>query len=121
MYNMSNSKNINHNHLKPQEEFLRQVIFLRDDDKILAIFPFYHYISDKEYEDLIDAFFEKFEEDPPPKNEFCLMNEESFGWGWIHNRMITHLDVAVEEEYGEFKDKLLDSHLIKESFILNED
>jgi hypothetical protein len=49
------------------------------------------------------------------------MNEETFGWGWVHNKMITHLEVAEEEDYEEFRDKLLASNLIKESFILNED
>ena len=117
---MSNLKQRD-NYLKPQEEFLRQVMFLKDGDKILAVFPFYHEISDSEYTILMDLFFEKFEEDPPPKHEFCLMYEDSFGWGWIHNKMITHLEVASEEEYKDFRDKLISANIIKKTFILNED
>lgn len=122
MFNMSNeSKTKRNNNEKPQEEFLRQVLFLKDDDKILAVFPFYHEISDIEYDTLMESFFEKFEENPPPKSQFCLMNEETFGWGWVHNRMITHLDVAEECEYKDFRDKLLRANVIKKSFILNEE
>ena len=105
--------------IKPQEEFLRQLIFLKDDDKVLAVFPFYHEISDAEYYTVIENFYEEAGTDVPPKNEFCLMNEMEFGWGWIHNRMITYLEPAVEEDYNEFKKILVDSKVVKESFILN--
>lgn len=121
MYSMNKSEKKHSDHIKPQEEFLRQVVFLRDDEKILAVFPFYHEISDEEYNTLVDTFFEKFEENPPPKSQFCLMNEESFGWGWVHNKMITHLDVAELDEYEDFRDNLLNASIIKNSFILNED
>lgn len=122
MINMSNDSKVKKSdYLKPQEEFLRQVVFLKDDEKILAVFPFYHEISDAEYDTLVDTFFEKFEEEPPPKQQFCLMNEETFGWGWVHNKMITHLEVAETEDYEEFRDKLLKANVIKDSFILNED
>ena len=84
--------------VKPQEEFLRQVLFMKDDDKVLAVFPFYHEISDSEYENVVENFFDDME-NVPPKNEFCLMTESEFGWGWIHNRMIAHLEIAELDEY----------------------
>ncbi len=109
-----------HTATRPQEEFLRQVLFMKDDDKILAVFPFYHDISVIEYNTVIENFF--FDMDViPQKNEFCLMHESNFGWGWIHNRMFTHLDVASKEDYVDFKNVLLKNKLIKDSFILNEE
>jgi len=109
------------NKIKPQEEFLRQVIFLKDDAKVLAVFPFYHEISDIEYEAVIENFYEETGEEIPPKNEFCLMNEMEFGWGWIHNKMITYLEPAISEDYIEFMDTLVATKVIKESFLLNVD
>ena len=91
--------------VKPQEEFLRQVLFMKDDDKVLAVFPFYHEISDSEYENVVENFFDDME-NVPPKNEFCLMTESEFGWGWIHNRMIAHLEIAELDEYEDFKNNM---------------
>ena len=105
---------------KPQDEFLRQVIFMKDEDKVLAVFPFYHNISDNEYEMVVGNFFTDASK-VPPKHEFCLMHETEFGWGWIHNKMITHLEVAEEEDYNEFKNLLVSNKVIKETFILNEE
>ncbi len=107
------------NKIKPQEEFLRQLIFLKDDEKVLAVFPFYHEISDAEYHAVVENFYDEMDSVVPPKNEFCLMNEMEFGWGWIHNKMITYLEPAIEEEYFDFKKALVDSKVIKESFVLN--
>jgi len=107
---------------KPQDEFVRQVLFLKDDDKILAVFPFYHNISDVEYNVVIENFYEdQVDDDIPSKNEFCLMYEIEFGWGWIHNRMITHLDVAKFEEYEDFRNILVDARIIRKIFVLNEE
>src|SRR5574344_1388089 len=106
--------------VKPQEEFLRQVLFMKDDDKVLAVFPFYHEISDSEYENVVENFFDDME-NVPPKNEFCLMTESEFGWGWIHKRMIAHLEIAELDEYEDFKNKLISTRVIKDIFILNED
>ncbi len=105
--------------VQPQEEFLRQVLFMKDEEKILAVFPFYHNISDNEYEMVIGNFFQDAEV-IPPKNEFCLMHEAEFGWGWIHNKMITHLEVAEQDDYMDFKNLLVSNKVIKETFILNE-
>ena len=115
---MNNQKT---NKLKPQEEFIRQLIFMQDDDKVLAIFPFYHYISDEEYEVVIENFYDDADATPPPKNEFCLMNESDFGWGWVHNKMITALTVSTIDEYEDFRDTLIDMKVIKKTFVLNED
>ena len=115
--NRSETKSSN---FQPQEEFLRQVLFMRDDDKILAIFPFYHEISDAEYATVVGNFFDDLSE-APPKNEFCLMHETEFGWGWIHNRMLDHLELAQEDEYHEFKNTLIFNNVIKNTFILNEE
>ena len=105
--------------IKPQEEFIRSLIFLKDDSKILAVFPFYHEISEVEYQSVIENFYEETGEEIPPKNEFCLMNEMEFGWGWIHNKMITYLEPAQEEDYIDFKDLLVSTKVVKESFVLN--
>lgn len=107
--------------IKPQEEFLRQVVFLKDDSKILAVFPFYHELSEAEYESVIEHLYEDTDAEIPPKNEFCLMNEMEFGWGWIHNKMITYLEPAIDEEYSEFRDNLIGTKVIKETFVLNVD
>lgn len=107
------------NEIKPQEEFLRQLIFLKDDTKVLAVFPFYHEISDAEYHAVVENFYEDTGEEVPPKNEFCLMNEMEFGWGWIHNKMITYLEPAIEEDYEDFKELLVNTKVVKESYILN--
>lgn len=107
--------------VKPQEEFLRQVIFMKDDNKVLAVFPFYHEITSSEYDMLISSFYDDDEDEIPEKHEFCLMNEENFGWGWIHNKMINHLHVANESEYYNFKQDLVASKIIKEIFVLNEE
>ncbi len=107
---------------KPQDEFIRQVLFLRDDDKILAVFPFYHEISDTEYNALLEGFYDELGNGtPPPKNEFCLINEQDFGWGWIHNKMVTYLEVAEYDEYDEFRNMLVDTKVIRKTFILNEE
>lgn len=106
---------------QPQEEFLRQVLFMKDDDKILAVFPFFHNISDNEYDMVIGNFFSDDNDDVPPKHEFCLMHEAEFGWGWIHNRMIEHLELAELEEYDEFRNLLVSNKVIKNNFILNEE
>lgn len=106
------------NEFQPQEEFIRQVIFMKDAEKVLAVFPFFHNISDREYETVIKNFFDS---DAPPKREFCLMHEEDFGWGWIHNQMLNHLDLASEDEYIDFKNVLISNKVIRESFILNEE
>lgn len=106
--------------VKPQEEFLRQVLFMKDEDKVLAVFPFYHEISDSEYDMVVENFFEE-SDNIPPKSEFCLMNEVEFGWGWIHNKMISHLEVAELEDYEDFRNKLVSSRVIKDTFILNEE
>jgi len=106
------------------EEFIRQVLFVKDDDKVLAVFPFYHEISDLEYNSLVESFYETSdEEDPkiPKRHEFCLMNEEEFGWGWIHSKMIQYLDLAEFDEYDTFRNALVDSKVIKSTFILNEE
>lgn len=105
--------------VQPQEEFLRQVLFMKDDEKILAVFPFYHNISDTEYEMVVGNFFQDADV-VPPKSEFCLMHESEFGWGWIHNKMITHLEIADQEDYDDFKNLLVSNKVIKETFILNE-
>lgn len=105
----------------PQEEFLRQVLFMKDDDKLLAVFPFYHNISDKEYELVVNNFYNDIEGGAPPKNEFCLMHEAEFGWGWIHNKMIEYLEIAEEEEYSDFRNLLITNKVIKHTFILNEE
>lgn len=105
--------------LRPQEEFLRQVIFLKDEEKVLAVFPFYHDISTAEYNQVIDTFFDDMD-NIPPKNEFCLMNEQDFGWGWIHYKMVTYLEVAEQDDYAVFRDKLVASRIIKPYYILNE-
>lgn len=104
--------------IQPQEEFIRQVIFMKNEEKVLAIFPFFHDISDKDYLHVINTYFD---EDPPAKREFCLMHESEFGWGWIHNNLIYHLDVASEDEYEEFKFLLISNNVIKDTFILNEE
>jgi len=107
---------------KPQDEFMRHVLFLKDDDKVLAVFPFYHDISDTEYNSVIENFYDELGEDNvPPKNEFCLMNELEFGWGWIHNKMITHLDIADYDEYNELRNILVNTKVIRKSFVLNEE
>ena len=49
------------------------------------------------------------------------MTESEFGWGWIHNRMIAHLEIAELDEYEDFKNKLISTRVIKDIFILNED
>jgi hypothetical protein len=108
---------IKNNTFQPQEEFIRQVLFMRDDEKVLAIFPFYHNISDREYSAVVKQFFEE----PPPKREFCLMHEEDFGWGWIHNTMLNHLTLASFDEYEDFRNMLVSNNVIKETFILNEE
>jgi hypothetical protein len=110
-------KEIKNNGFQPQEEFIRQVIFMRDDEKVLAIFPFYHNISDREYEMVVKNFFDQ---DVPLKRAFCLMHEEEFGWGWIHNEMMNHLSIATYDEYEDFQNMLVSSKVIKETFILNE-
>lgn len=121
MRNSESTNSGNGTSLKPQEEFLRQVIFLKDEEKVLAVFPFYHEISNEEYESVIGNFYEEEDMEIPPKSQFCLMNEVEFGWGWIHNKMIAHLDVAETEDYVDFKHMLVSTKVIKESFILNED
>lgn len=118
--NNMKSNTTKHAVIQPQEEFLRQVLFMKDDDKLLAVFPFYHNISDKEYDMVVNNFFSDDELISPPKSEFCLMHEAEFGWGWIHKGMIEYLELAYEEEYGEFKDILISKKVIKETFILNE-
>jgi len=122
---IDNDMKSNENEMKttisqPQEEFLRQVIFLKDDDKVLAVFPFYHNISDTEYEMVLGNFFGNVE-NAPAKHEFCLMHEAEFGWGWIHNGMIPHLQVAELDDYKDFMTLLISSKVIKDTFILNED
>ena len=118
--NNMKSNNMKAHAQQPQDEFLRQVIFMKDEDKVLAVFPFYHNISDNEYEMVVGNFFTDASK-VPPKHEFCLMHETEFGWGWIHNKMITHLEVAEEEDYNEFKNLLVSNKVIKETFILNEE
>lgn len=103
---------------QPQEEFIRQVIFMKDEDRILAVFPFFHNISEREYEIVVGNFFN---ETPPPKREFCLMHESDFGWGWIHNQMIQRLELAYENDYEDFKNMLISNRVIKDTFILNEE
>lgn len=103
---------------QPHEEFLRQVLFMKDAQKVLAVFPFYHNINDLEYRTVIDHFFD--ETDAPPKQEFCLIHESEFGWGWIHNSIIPQLNVAVEGEYEDFKKTLVANRVIKPNFVLNE-
>lgn len=105
---------------QPNETFLRQVLFMKDDDKIMAMFPFFHSISDKEYMILIDHFFSD-SDIPPVKTDFCLMHEASYGWGWIHNNMIDCLEVAKYQDYKEFKTLLIERRVIREEFILNEE
>jgi|688.fasta_scaffold671941_2 hypothetical protein len=119
--NNTNTNNTNTNNFQPQEEFLRQVIFMKDDEKVLAIFPFYHNISDQEYEMVVGNFFNGVEDDIdiPQKRDFCLMHESEFGWGWIHNKMVSHLEIADEDEYADFKKILITSKVIKPTFILN--
>ena len=105
-----------------QEEFKRQVIFLADSDKILAIFPFNHDITDQEYDMLLESYYDKTEDDyEPTKNDFCLMFELEFGWGWILKSMITDLEVAEIEDYLITAGSLIGTKIIKNSFILNED
>lgn len=106
--------------LQPQEEFLRQVIFMKDDEKILAVFPFYHNISDSEYEMVVGNFFSDSDE-MPNKHDFCLMHESEFGWGWIHNKMIAHLELAESEDYSDFRKRLVANKVIKDTFVLNEE
>lgn len=111
--------------LKPQEEFLRQVIFFKDADKVLAVFPFNHEITDDEYEQVVESFNDNLDDsddyDIPNKSDFCLMNEEEFGWGWIHNAMVPHLELAKKRDYELFKTRLLTSRVIKDIFVLNEE
>lgn len=117
---MRNMESNRMNNFKPQEEFIRNVLFMKDEDKILAVFPFYHEISETEYDMVIENFYESFDS-TPPKTEFCLMNESEFGWGWINKKMITALELATAEEYETFRNTLVGSNVIKENFILNED
>ena len=49
------------------------------------------------------------------------MHESEFGWGWIHNHMISHLELADEDDYDDFRDLLISKKVIKDIFILNED
>ena len=102
----------------PQEEFLRQVLFMKDEEKVLAVFPFYHNISEAEYHMVVDNFFADTTYDIPAKREFCLMHESEFGWGWIHNHMISHLELADEDDYDDFRDLLISKKVIKDIFIL---
>jgi hypothetical protein len=118
--NNMKSNNMRAHTPQPQEEFLRQVLFMKDEEKVLAVFPFYHNISDNEYEMVVGNFFTDVSV-APPKHEFCLMHETEFGWGWIHNKMITHLEVAEEQDYADFKNLLVSNKVIKETFILNEE
>ncbi len=110
--------------MKPQEEFLRQVIFLKDANKVLAVFPFNHDIADDEYDQVVESFLDIDDADDyeiPEKHEFCLMHEEEFGWGWIHGTMVPHLELATKRDYHNLKTDLLNMRIIKEIFILNEE
>lgn len=120
--NARNTKNMDDTLSAAPEQFVRQVIFMKDDDKILAVFPFYHRISDEEYNNVSESFFETLDlDDVPDKNQFCLMYELEFGWGWIYNKMIPSLEVAEKDEYEEFKEILVKTRVINPAFVLNED
>lgn len=112
--------NITAHELQPQEEFIRHVVFMKDDEKVLAVFPFYHNISEKEYQMVVGNFFSNNTNNTPKKNDFCLIHESDFGWGWIHIKMITHLDVAEKNDYDQFSKILIANRVIKENFVLNE-
>ena len=105
---------------QPHEEFIRQVVFMKDDEKILAVFPFYHNISDHEYEVVVGNFFND-DNSIPEKRDFCLMYETNFGWGWIHNKIVPYLELANRKEYNDFRNMLVTNKVIKETFILNEE
>ena len=100
-------------------DFERQVVFLRDNEKIVAIFPFDHGIDDPNYHKLIDALFSG-QDRVPKKNEFCLMNESSFGFGWIHMDMVSHLEVAFRDDYNDFLEALKGVNYVNETHVLNE-
>lgn len=117
---MNNMNSRPGNHLKPQEAFLRQVLFLKDDDRVLAVFPFYHDISDEEYKVVVENYYE-LDMALPPKSSFCLMFESEFGWGWIHSKMVPILDIAEIDDYKELKSDLIVTKILKNDFVLNED
>lgn len=102
------------------DDFARQVVFMRDNDKVLAIFPFDHSIDDPNYQKVIDAFFSGHNE-IPKKHEFCLMHEASFGFGWVHRDMISNLELTQREDYLEIFENLKKMKLINESHVLNEE
>jgi len=118
--NNMKSNYVNNTSIQPQEEFLRQVVFMKDEEKVLAVFPFYHNISDIEYEKVVSNFFND-SEHIPPRQHFCLMHEAEFGWGWIYNKMICHLELAEKDLYEELKGILITTKVIKPAFILNEE
>ena len=105
-----------------REEFMRQVLFMKDEDKILAVFPFYHNVSDKEYKVLIDGYTDDTGDDNvPAKHEFCLMHEIDFGWGWIPKSLVGYMSVADYDEYESVRHTLVSSKVIHSNFILNEE
>lgn len=102
------------------DDFSRLVVFMRDDEKVLAIFPFDHSIDEQNYRKVIDAFYSG-QSRVPRKNEFCLMNESSFGFGWVHRDMVDNLEVANRDDYNEFLEALKGMKFINETHVLNEE
>jgi len=102
------------------DDFLRQVVFMKDNEKVLAIFPFDHGIDDVNYQKVIEIFYNG-DAKIPRKNEFCLMNELSFGFGWIHRDMVANLEIAYRDDYLEFLESLKNMRFINDSHVLNEE
>jgi len=109
---MSNSKMS----YQMNEEFLRQVVFMGDGEKVLSIFPFYHLIKDEEYENFIEEY-----EYISSKNDLCLMYEIEFGWGWIQGKLLYQLEILPFDEYQPLLEDMISQNIIKPSFVLNED
>jgi hypothetical protein len=106
---------------KDKEEFLRLVIFLKDRDKILAIFPFHHILNDEDFNELIENYGDEIDKENIKKNDFCLMYEKKFGWGWIYKEFVNLMEPAKKEEYIPMASYLIMGKLINANAILNED
>jgi len=102
------------------EYFKRDMIFLKDKELILSVFPFNHDIKDDEFEALLSMYSLE-EIDFLDKSDFCLMYEKEFGWGWILKDTILDLDIPSYNEYKNTADFLLKTQIINKSNILNID
>jgi len=104
-------------------EFARQILFLKDAETVIALFPFHHQLSDSDYQETLNNIedVESYpEETLPTKHDYCLMFTTDLGWTWVDKRLIYNMDEAEEEEYLEMMNLLLNSNVIKKQFILNE-